>query len=427
MIATSSQNAVTAGSDFALQRVPPDGRRPMHEVLWIELGIVTSTAQFVLAATLGYSMSLARATIAIVVGTAILIVIGGLIGIAGAEQGLPFCLFTRWSGFGKAGSAAISFVLALGILAWFGIQNTICAQAIQRATGGRLSFPLVSIFIGALLVLIAALGFKSLARTASLIVPFFVAVSAYGVFHALEGTPFSVLLHRPPSGPPISIAMGADLVVGSFIVGAVVAPDLTRFCRSRRDSFWVMALALIAGQIVLGFAGVLLARAAQTRDIISLIFQAAGWWGVAAVFLAAVKLNDVNLYGTSLHLINAIQIVTGKAVSRVKLTIVAGSLGVLFSLLGILDHIAQFLTLLGIIMAPVAGIVIADYFLLRRRRQGEAPLWSPWACAAWILGAAAGLLIHEGVTTLNAVVISAVSYCVLMKVSDWNVRPGDAS
>jgi cytosine permease len=192
----------------------------------------------------------------------------------------------------------------------------------------------------------------------------------------------------------------------------------------------VMAIALVVGQIVLGMAGVLLSHAAQTRDVISIIFQAAGWLGVAVVFLATVKLNDVNLYSTSLHLINAIQIVTGKELSRVKLTIVAGALGIVFSILGILDHITQFLMLLGIIMAPVGGIVISDYFILRRHRavlagiqdprrlQDGAPTWSPWAFAAWFLGAAAGLFIHAGVTTLNAVLVSAVSYCVLIKAAD---------
>jgi cytosine permease len=441
------QNAV-AGGDFALERVPPEHRRPMPEVLWIELGIVTATSEFVLAATLGYSMSLARAMIAVTVGTSILILIGGLIGIAGATQGLPSGLLARWCGFGKIGSAAISFVLSFGNLAWFGVQNSICAQAVQRATGGRLSFTLVSILTGSLLVVIAALGFKSLARTASLIVPLFVLVAAYGAYRALVGTPLAVLLHRPPAGAPMSIATGADLVVGSFIVGAVLAPDLTRFCRRGRDAFWVMAIALVAGQIVLGLAGVLLSHAAQTQDVISIIFQAAGWLGVTVVFLATVKLNDVNLYSTSLHLINAIQIVTGKELSRVKLTVVAGALGILFSILGILDHITQFLMLLGIIMAPVGGIVIADYFILRRHRaalastqdahrlQDAAPVWSPWSFAAWFLGAAAGLLIHTGVTTLNAVLVSALSYCVMVKGADLvagrslapeQLLPGDVS
>ena len=83
------QNAVSAGGDFALERVPAEGRRPMRDVLWIELGIVTATSEFVLAATLGYSMSLPRAMIAVTLGTTLLILIGGLIGIAGAEQGLP--------------------------------------------------------------------------------------------------------------------------------------------------------------------------------------------------------------------------------------------------------------------------------------------------------------------------------------------------
>jgi cytosine permease len=421
------QNTTAADGDFALERVPLESRRPMREVLWIELGIATGVSEFVVAATLGYSMSLPRALVSIAIGTSILILIGGLIGMAGAEEGLPAGLLARWSGFGKIGSAFISLVVSCGNLAWFGIQNSICAQAVQRATGGRLSFPVVSILTGSLLVLIAARGFKSLARTASLVVPGFVLLAAYGTLHVLEGSRFASLMSRPPAGHPMSIAAGADLVVGSFIVGAILAPDLTRFCRNRRDAFRVMAITLITAKVILGVAGILLSHATQTRDVVAIIFQAAGWLGVTVIFLSTLKLNDVNLYSTSLHLVNAIQIVTGKELSRVKLTIAAGSLGVLFSVVGILDHITQFLMLLGIIMAPVGGIVITDYFVLRRHRaalsdihdtkrlQNGAPVLSLGAWIAWLLGVGAGYAFRNGVTTLTSFTASAVSYYLLKK------------
>ena len=49
------RNAPAASGDFALERVPLQSRRPMREVLWIELGIATGVSEFVVAATLGYS------------------------------------------------------------------------------------------------------------------------------------------------------------------------------------------------------------------------------------------------------------------------------------------------------------------------------------------------------------------------------------
>jgi cytosine permease len=182
-------------------------------------------------------------------------------------------------------------------------------------------------------------------------------------------------------------------------------------------------------------AGILLSHATQSRDVVSIIFQAAGWLGVTVIFLSTLKLNDVNLYSTSLHLVNAIQIVTGKEFSRVKLTIAAGSLGVLFSVIGILNHITQFLMLLGIIMAPVGGIVITDYFILRGHRaalsdicdatrlQNAAPVWSFDAWIAWLLGIGAGYIFHNGVTTLTSFTVSAVSYYLLKKTASLIHRP----
>jgi cytosine permease len=188
-----------------------------------------------------------------------------------------------------------------------------------------------------------------------------------------------------------------------------------------------MAITFITAKVILGVAGILLSHATQTRDVVAILFQAAGWLGVTVIFLSTLKLNDVNLYSTSLHLVNAIQIFTGKELSRVKLTVAAGALGVLFSVMGILDHITQFLMLLGVVMAPVGGIVITDYFVLGGHRaaladirdarglQNAAPVWRSVAWIAWLLGAGAGYLSHRGVTTLTSFIASAIAYYLLNK------------
>jgi len=419
-MSSSSANIAAVGDDFALERVPIGARRPMRDLLWIELGMVTATSEFVLAATLGYSMTLVHAMIAVLIGTAILIALSATIGLMGTREGLPSGLLARWCGFGDLGAGAISLCIVVGNVAWFGVQNAICASAIQRATGGRLSFVLASTLTGIVLIIIAALGFKSLARTAGLVVPLFVVVAGYGTYKVLAGTSFSALLHSAPLGPHMSIVTGVGLVVGSFVVGAVLTPDLSRFCRKSSDVVWVMAISLIVGQVVLGMAGVVLAHAARTQDVVAIIFNVAGWLGVAVVFLATLKLNDVNLYSCSLHLMNMIQIIFRKEVSRTLLTVAAGAVGTLFSVLGILNHIVQFLTLLGLTLTPVAGILAVDYFVVhpgrvaavktREELKTGAGFWYPGAFAAWVCGALAAYFVHGGVPSLTSIVVAAGVY-----------------
>ena len=82
--------------DFALERVPPGDRKPMRDILWIELGIVTAMSEFVIASALGYGMTFWQAFAATCIGTALLLLVTVLIGVAGAWEGLPSGLLSRW-------------------------------------------------------------------------------------------------------------------------------------------------------------------------------------------------------------------------------------------------------------------------------------------------------------------------------------------
>ncbi|MFZ0879287.1 MAG: cytosine permease [Candidatus Acidiferrales bacterium] len=422
--------------DFALERVPAADRKPMRDILWIELGIVTAMSEFVVASALGYGMTFWQAFVATCIGTALLLVVSVLIGVAGASEGLPSGLLSRWSGFGRYGSCLISLVIVIGCTAWFGVQNSICAEAISRSTHGRISFPVASALTGLLLIVIATLGIHWVSKTASVVVPVFLALVAYGTYRLLASTSLNEIVHTPAPGPHLGVFTGASMVAGGLMIGAVVAPDFTRYCRKGSDVFWAMLISLLVGEFGLGLASVLLSHAARTNDVISIIFGVAGWLGVAVVVLATLKLNDVNLYSSSLHLANLIQVVFRYRVNRGILTVALGIVGILFSILGILDHIVGFLLILGVTVPPIGGIIIADYFLLRRDRNALAATRSslrlpvsceavnPVALAAWLGGFLAGYYIHWGIAALNSIVVAGALYFAVMRIlAVWARQP----
>ena len=271
--------------DFALDRVPPSGRKPMREILWIELGIVTAMTEFIIASALGYGMTFWQALLSITLGTSLLLLVTVLIGIAGAWEGLPSGLLSRWCGFGRIGSGLISLVIAIGCTAWFGVQNSICAEAITRSTHGWIGFPLASAITGSVLIVITALGVDWISKTASVVVPVFLALVAYGTYKILAGTSLTEIIATPAPGPHLGVFTGASMIAGGLMIGGIVAPDFTRFCRKGADVFWAMLIAFLIGEFGLGMASVLLSHAARTSDIISIIFAVAGWLGVAVVVL----------------------------------------------------------------------------------------------------------------------------------------------
>jgi cytosine permease len=399
----------------------------MRDVLWVQLGMFTAMSQFVLGAALGYGMSFWNAFWAIVIGSALLASVALATGLAGAWEGLPSGLLSRWSGFGKYGSGLMSIVIVVGDMAWFGVQNSIFAEAVNRATRGLLGLALSSVLTGLSVTLIAIFGFRWLARTASLTVPAFVFVISYGIYHVFGTRSVLELVQLPSPGAELPLFTGVTMVAGGFMLGAVIAPDITRFCRSGGDVFWATIISTFLGELGIGLAGVLMAHVARTSDVVSILYAVSGWLGVTVAILATIKLNDVALYGSSLHLTNVLQALFGWRLSRAAATAALGAIGILFSICGILTHFVGFLLILGKAMPPVAGVFIVDYFILKSDRAAlEASRqalalptsceWiNPVAILAWIAGFLAVYKFPGGIPSLTSLLASAIFYYVGMK------------
>lgn len=414
--------------DYSLVRVPKEARVPMWELLLVRIGAFTCISQFMLGAALGYGMTLWQAFWATMFGSVILQVVSLLLGIAGAREGLSTSMLARWSGFGRYGSGIISAVFAISMVGWFGVQNSVFAQGVDSALGGALGFPLAAALTGLFVTVIVVFGFKWLSWTAKIAVPGFLIVMAYGIYKVLESHSFSSLISASAPGPSLTIAAATTMVAGGFIVGCVTTPDMTRYAGSSKDVFWITAIGTFLGEFGVNLIAVLMAHAVKDSDIMSIILQLTGWVGAAIVAFATVKINDINLYSSSLGVTNLISTFFNKKVNRGIVTIIIGTLGTFLSIIGILDKFVGFLTFLGIWVPPIAGIMVVDYFILKRSRKlldesrqlGTLPETceniNPMALIAWGLGFASGYLIDVGIPSLNSILVSAIVYYLGMKV-----------
>ncbi|WP_334472862.1 cytosine permease [Arsenophonus sp. PmNCSU2021_1] len=147
------------------------------------------------------------------------------------------------------------------------------------------------------------------------------------------------------------------------------------------------------------------------------------------VILSVVKVNDINLYTSSLGLANSLEILTGKKWDYFKLTIYIGLTGTLLSMMGILNHFVDFLSMMGVIFPPIAGVMLVDYYILKTsrklldktREQGLLPDDSSTPIIACILGTIVGVVLKFGIPSLNSIFVAAIAYCILMKIQDYNI------
>jgi cytosine permease len=416
--------------DYSLERVPREARLPMWEILLVRIGAFTCISQFMLGSAIGFGMTLWQAFWATMFGSVILQVVSLMLGIAGAREGLSTSVLARWTGFGKYGSGIISIVFAISLTGWFGVQNSVFANGVDAALGGALGFPLAAALTGLFVTAIVVFGFKWLSWTAKIAVPGFLIVMGYGIYKVLEDHSIPSLISSAAPGPALTIGAATTMVAGGFIVGCVTTPDLTRYCRSGKDVFWIATIGTFLGEFGVNLIAVLMAHAVGSSDIMSIVLQLTGLLGAAIVAFATVKINDINLYSSSLGITNLINTLFNRKVNRAFVTLIIGLLGTFLSIIGILDKFVQFLVFLGIWVPPIAGIMVIDYFILKRSRkvldetraQGSLPISCEninyMTLVAWGAGFAGGYLIQGGIPSLNSILISGIIYYVGMKLID---------
>jgi cytosine permease len=412
--------------DYALERVPDSARYPWLSVAMQRFGQLACMSQFLLGATLGFGMDVWTAILAITVGCVVLEVVAVLVGIAGQREGLSTSVLARWTGFGSVGSSLIGLVVAVSLIGWFGVQNAVFAEGLESLVG---FLPVWgwAIVCGALVTIIVVYGFASMAWTAYITVPAFLLLAGWSIASELTKHSLSALWSSPAPGPEMSLATGATLVAGGFIVGAVITPDMTRYNRSAGDVIKQTIVSITLGEYLIGIIAVLLAHAIKSADIVTIVTSTAGTVGVLVLISATVKINDWNLYSSSLGLVNFVDRVFHRRLDRAAVTIAVGALGTALSAAGILDHFIDFLTTLGIAVPPIAGIMVAEYWVVRTYRAeldatrasgtlpSDAPAWVPGSLAVWVGAFLVGKFVEWGIPSLNSLAFAFVAYVAIGK------------
>lgn len=418
---------MSSGDDYSLSRVPLSARRPMWQVLMIRLGSLACISQLMLGAALGYGMTFWGAVTATLIGSVLLSLVSIALGIAAYREGLSTSLLSRWTGFGKLGSSVIGGIIAISCLGWFGVQNSVFAEGLYQATK-MFNVQIWAVITGLAVTVIVVFGFRLLSITANIFLPLFMLAVIMAVVRMLSGHNIGDLINAAPAGPTLSMAVGTTMIAGGFMIGTVISPDLTRFMRSEKDVLWMSVIGIFVGELSMNLLAVLMALAVRSSDVVTIMLSLTGWIGASIVIFSTVKMNNLNLYSSSLGITNMINALFNVRFNRVLATWVIGIIGTLLSVVGIINYFVNFLVLLGIGIPPVAGIMIIDYFILKRNRKvldetrvkgtlpDECEVWNPITLVAWAMGFLVGHFVQDvGIPVLNSLLVGGLVYYVGMK------------
>lgn len=358
----------------------------------------------------------------------------------GTEHGLSFAVYLR-APFGVRGTHIPALSRGVVAAAWFGIQTYLGALALNGIGQYFLGFDswfLWYLVFAALQVANTAMGIKSVERLASLAAPAIIAISIW-MYFTLEGVAqiegINIWTWQGAEQMSIAILFISNMAFWSTM--AIDIPNLTRFLavepgtrkfsRRNRNVFWAQLVALPITQALIAGIGAVSFIATGNWNPVEVI-QGQGQGLSLILLLALVVLaqwstnNSANLIPSALTFINF----APRVINYKMAVVIAGVVGTLCMPWQLLDNLFVFLGYYGAFLSAIGGIMIADYYLLRRRRLNVPELYqmegqfsyaggfNPAGLIAWVI--AGGLAAwYSQYAILIGFPLGLILYLLLMK------------
>ena len=400
---------------ITLTSVPADQRKSWPSIAFIWAGSVICIPALLVGSLISAGMNFKQSALCMVIGYVLVVFYMCLMGIQSSDLGLPATVAISRA-YGKRGSSfLVSLVIAVCMIGWFAAQTSLCASSFCNIMSVyfHVNFPLwLSVIIwGCLMFITSVYGVKLIEFLNKVSVPALFVMLIWGVISCLmKGAVATVSAYEPPAF--LGWTYGITLAVAGFASGAICCGDYTRYCKSRKDTILSSVVGVLPAGIGALLIGAFLSLAAGSYDL-SVVFSSFGLpiVGMLVLILATWTTNTGNAYNSGIAICNMFSL---KDNMRSWMTLLAGVIGTLLSLLGFADAFNNFLNIIAALVPAVAGVAIADYWIMGK---GRPALWEPfdgvnWSgVVAWLAGAAVGKWGTFFVPTLMGIVVAMVVYC----------------
>jgi NCS1 family nucleobase:cation symporter-1 len=394
--------------------------------LWFSMSMEITT--YMLASSLiAGGMNWKQALFTILLGNLIVLIPMILNAHAGAKYGIPFPVFVRAS-FGLRGANIPAILRAIVACGWFGVQSWLGGQAINAMVGVlwpasvHMPWVLWACFLGfwCLNMVIVWRGVESIRFLQSFSAPFMLIMSLTLLFW---------MVHKAGGLGPMLSAPSQFKTTGSFLhfffpmLTAMVGywatlslniPDFTRYAKSQESQIFGQAFGLPVAMTFYSFIGIAVTSASTVvfgEPIWSPIVLLGRFHQPLVAFLALIALLvatlNVNIGANVVSPSNDFSNLAPRLISFPTGGMITGLLGLammpwkLMSSFG--NYIFGWLVGYSALLGPVAGIMVADYFLIRGTRLDIASLYhrggpyeysqgfNPRAIAALVVGVVVAL------------------------------------
>src|SRR5690625_466506 len=421
--------------------------------MWVGMAILLAT--FDIGASSIQGISLPWVVLATLIGCIAIGIFISLIGDIGVEHGLSFPVYMR-APFGTIGTHIPSITRAVTASFWFGINTYFGATAINSIL--NTIYPgfnnwLLCYLVFALVQLInTASGIKWVERFADFAAPIIIILSLI-IYQTLtadiaqQGKDVWAWVESPVTAGD---AFTAFIIVifpnmGFWATLGCDLPSVSRFLKAPKyDRNWfkrnkttligsLIALPLTETfMIMIGAAAFMVAG--TSNPVIALQETSSGW--MLAMLLLMIVLTQWST-NTAANVIPAAAIfsnVLGPRVSNVIAVFVVGIVGTIIQPWSVYEILTQALLLFGAVLSAISGVLVVDYYLLRKRRVNVKELYQNdgqykfhggvniVGFIAWVIGGIVAIIFMD-YSFIVGFVVAGVVYYLLAKYWYFNKFP----
>jgi NCS1 nucleoside transporter family len=385
--------------EYGVEPIPAE----LRTVRWRDLFAINFTfflnpVMYVLGAlaVVNGGLPLWWAVAATVVGQALAYAMLVVIAQPGVDYGVPGQVAMRGTlGLWGARTLSSPYRMIAGTY-WFAAQalaGALGIQAIVVALGaGEPPLVPVALVLGALQAILAVVGFDVMRYVLRVVLP--ISLAFTGVILALYLTSDdpsyapSHVFHSPDQQFTwVGFATYVTVMCGASLT---LVPSIADFCRytpTRRDMriglFASAVLAVAVTTFIGGYAG---AATGELNPYVA-VADLTSVDAVLVVLLVAIVVqglaaNITNVYTAGLSLLNAVP-----SLGRFRSTLVAAGVAIgLCAFPGFIEEAQTWISHLGNLGAPLAGVVLADYVVVKRSRLDPRALFDPRGAYRYLNG-----------------------------------------
>ncbi|ALN20087.1 cytosine permease [Ectopseudomonas mendocina] len=407
----------TPDSDYPLSEVPNGARKGLFSTAILLFGFTFFTATMFAGGKIGMAFDFTTLLWAAVIGNLLLGLYAAVLGLIACRSGLNSVLMGRFC-FGEVGSKLSDILLGFTQIGWYAWGTATIAIVLVKILGlsESLTIPLMVLF-GFGFCLTAFIGYKGLDMLSRVAVPAMLVLLVVSLWIATRdiGGLSGLLAVEPKESMSLSVAI--TLVFGTFVSGATQATNWTRFARSGRVAVLASMVGFFIGNGLMIVAGAYGAIVYQQPDVVEvLVLQGLSMAAVVMLFLNLWTTQDNTIYNFAAAGCNLLR--TGK---RKTVTLVGAGIGTLLAIGGMYEMLIPFLILLGSIIPPIGGVIMADFFYGHRARypklaEVRLPAFNWVGLGAYLIGALSAYF-SPWVAPLVGIAVAALAYVMLFELN----------